>query len=665
MGEKQTREVIALGASLLAEGAEDRIVKYVAGAGANGDGAEITVAPALLSLVLRELNERRLRRGPDAKITADLLDIEQEKILEDFYLDTLKDFPVGVRIFVEDKLLTASGHRNSCALDDALTKPDVTQSALDKLVDRRLLAYEDRHHMRRVEVTHDVLLPVIKASRDIRLTSEARAEADRLRARQAAQRRKQQLTAAVACALALTLVATVCGGYYFFFREHNDYYREFAKKNGFPVGIGKISESEARRRPISFLLSHKGVTRDWLRLRWKPAFRVVAVDHLLKPTTDHKVGTYLWGDKFESGGLQGYESWKKGWQLGLKNVCQWEFVSTATGEIICERGLDRNEHMMYGLVYSPGESSRVSESRLAYFVGPDGFPQLQRKSAANYVKIYYDKEGWEDRIMYLDAEKRAAVGPNNAYGRRYSHNNLGQITLTLSLDADQHNMIDSDGNSGIKLQYDERGNKVVTTYLGLDEKPTLLHGFATMRQTYDARGNVTRETYHGVDGEPVVLQMGYHGWKARYDERGNKVATTYLSLDDKPTLGANGYATVKSTYDERGKETRRSYHGVAGEPVVSHKDGYYGWEAQYDNRGNQIAITYLGLDGKPTLRADGYATVKSSYDERGKKTRQSYHGVNGEPVVSHKDGYHGWEARYDERGNQIEKILFGLDGKPW
>src|SRR6266550_3700999 len=209
MGERQAREVIALGAALLAKGVPDRIVKYVAAADANGDGVEITVAPALLSLVLRQLNEQRLRRGPDAKITPDLLDLEQEKILEDFYLQTLKDFPVGVRTFVEDKLLTASGYRNSCALDDALTRPDVTQLTLDKLVDRRLLAYEDRHRTRRVEVTHDVLLPVIKASRDTRLTSEARAEADRLRARQAEQRRKQRITAAVAGALALSLIAMI------------------------------------------------------------------------------------------------------------------------------------------------------------------------------------------------------------------------------------------------------------------------------------------------------------------------------------------------------------------------------------------------------------------------------------------------------------------------
>src|SRR5262252_7810721 len=67
MGERQAREVIDLGGPLLAPGVADRIVTFVAGGAAASDGEELAVAPALLSLVLRELNERRLTRGADAK----------------------------------------------------------------------------------------------------------------------------------------------------------------------------------------------------------------------------------------------------------------------------------------------------------------------------------------------------------------------------------------------------------------------------------------------------------------------------------------------------------------------------------------------------------------------------------------------------------------------
>ncbi len=506
MGERQAREVIALGSSLLANGAEDRIVKYVAGASANGEGSEITVAPALLSLVLRELNERRLRRGPDAKITPDLLDLEQEKILEDFYLRTLEDFPVGVRTFVEDKLLTAGGHRNSCALDDALTRPDVTQPILNTLVDRRLLAYEDRHNTRRVEITHDVLLPVIKTSRDIRLTSEARAEADRLRASEAAQRRKQQITTAVACGLALTLIATVWGGNYAFFQEHKAYYREFAKQRGFPVGIGPLSESAARSMPVSFLLVHKGMVRDGWKLHWKPAFRVQAVNGLLELTTNHSVFPYLWKGELESQDAQdktpdekgegesgsknapdetpGKTLAEKAKRLGLKTVCQWEFVSTTKGEIIYERALDRKGRMVYGLIYSPPESGSPSIG-LTRLVGPNGFPQLQRTSAAEYVEIHYDEAGWEDRIMYRDSKGLAAAGPDGAFGRSMQYDGRGRLTGVQSLDANGRRMIDNSGNGGMEVKYDNNGWEVEETSVGPDLKPMpLKDGYVIAKMQY-------------------------------------------------------------------------------------------------------------------------------------------------------------------------------------
>src|SRR5271166_6056650 len=215
MGERQARQVIALGAPLLAPGVEDRILKFVAGGEAYG--AEITIAPALLSLVLRELNERPLARGPDAKITLDLLDVEQQKIFEDFYLRTIQNFPAGVRTFIEDKLLTTTGYRDSCALDDALSCQDVTQPILNELVNRRLLAYEDRHNTRRVELTHDVLIPVIKASRDARLTREALAQAEQQQ-REAYQ--KERVALRRLAVVAVLLVLAVAGAIYGWVQAH-------------------------------------------------------------------------------------------------------------------------------------------------------------------------------------------------------------------------------------------------------------------------------------------------------------------------------------------------------------------------------------------------------------------------------------------------------------
>ena len=208
------------------------------------------------------------------------------------------------------------------------------------------------------------------------------------------------------------------------------------RHKGFPVGIAKISESTARRLPISFRLTRKGIFRDGWKLQWKPVFRVEAVNGLFELTTNHSVFPYLWKGELESEGAQDTKPGEKGEQLGLKTVCQWEFVSTTKNEIMDERALDRAGRMVYGLIYSPpgsdvgnsrGEffgsaqklvdSSKVEtrpillSTRLARFVGPIGFPLLLRRSAAEFVEIHYDKNGWEDRVMYRDGKGLAAAGP--------------------------------------------------------------------------------------------------------------------------------------------------------------------------------------------------------------------------------------------------------------
>jgi hypothetical protein len=73
-----------------------------------------------------------------------------------------------MRAFVEDHLLTKSGFRDNLALETALEFPGVTRPLIDTLVSRRLLRIEDRLGVQRVELTHDVLAEVIRASRDTR-----------------------------------------------------------------------------------------------------------------------------------------------------------------------------------------------------------------------------------------------------------------------------------------------------------------------------------------------------------------------------------------------------------------------------------------------------------------------------------------------------------------
>ena len=182
------------------------------GISAAGDAVEgFEVEPALLSLVCRELNERRLARGLD-QIGADLLAGNRENIIARFYERCLEDQPAALRHFVEDRLLSDSGFRESINFDSALrilSDSGVPAAVLDQLVRRRLLRIEQQLDVPRVEIIHDVLTPVIRNSRDTRRLRQAEAAAaergEELRRARRRVRRAQWL----ATTMALLVLVTV------------------------------------------------------------------------------------------------------------------------------------------------------------------------------------------------------------------------------------------------------------------------------------------------------------------------------------------------------------------------------------------------------------------------------------------------------------------------
>ncbi|MBS0662087.1 MAG: hypothetical protein JSR48_02400 [Verrucomicrobia bacterium] len=204
---------------LVSEAVAESIVRFVAG-GTELERAE--VEPSLLSLICRELNNTRLARG-HAEISADLLAGSRDTILTEFYERALADQPAGVRVFIEDEMLTESGYRESVAEErvrKAFVAAGAPAEALAKLVDRRLLRVEDRLDLRRVEITHDVLCSVVSASRTVRHEREALEESKRELAaqqeRERATRRalvRARLVAAVASVLMLLALASAVFGW--------------------------------------------------------------------------------------------------------------------------------------------------------------------------------------------------------------------------------------------------------------------------------------------------------------------------------------------------------------------------------------------------------------------------------------------------------------------
>jgi WD40 repeat protein len=216
---------------LLEPGVAERLVTFLAGAGEtashaselaleNGqqtDGSGIVAAvdkgkhieSALLSVVCRELNNERQRRGLST-IDDSLLRLSQEQILTDFYERSFQGINPALRDFVERELVSPGGYRDSRALDDALSRLGIERSEIDQLIDRRLLHYHDREDgQRRIELTHDVLTGIAGRSRDFRRARESEELRRQAEARELMTRRQLHRTHLLLVGMGVLLVCAI------------------------------------------------------------------------------------------------------------------------------------------------------------------------------------------------------------------------------------------------------------------------------------------------------------------------------------------------------------------------------------------------------------------------------------------------------------------------
>ena len=263
-GDNALRVVTQAGGHLVEPDAPDRIVRFVAGRESDSTVplAELEIEPALLSVVCRELNNKRRAQGLP-QITAGLVSGNRDEILSELYERSVNDLGPEVRSFIEERLLTKSGFRDTVALENAVESPGVTRAALDKLTDRRLLRIEDRGGQQRLELTHDVLTGVIRKSRDQRRELEAE--------------RKLRRSALVIALLALVLLGAVAFAWWGFAAQRkarealvdSDIERAWNLQSTTPAHalayLARVIRTEPENIAAQSLLTDLLLDRTWLR----------------------------------------------------------------------------------------------------------------------------------------------------------------------------------------------------------------------------------------------------------------------------------------------------------------------------------------------------------------------------------------------------------------
>jgi tetratricopeptide (TPR) repeat protein len=150
------------------------IVRTVARVGPETPLPQIHAMPPLLSLLCEQLNAARLAAGVP-EITAGMVTGQAQDILQRFYVESYASFPPkhreAIRALIEDPpMITEGGYRNSLVREDAeahlarLGVPD-PRAIFDTLIRRRVITVEEKDRVPRLEITHDVLVPLLVRSR--------------------------------------------------------------------------------------------------------------------------------------------------------------------------------------------------------------------------------------------------------------------------------------------------------------------------------------------------------------------------------------------------------------------------------------------------------------------------------------------------------------------
>jgi hypothetical protein len=689
MTEGQAMEVVlGPGSRLVNEQVATEIVRFVGGADQRSQ-TWFTVEPVLLSVVLYGLNQRR-RDNEQPLITSDLLSGNREQILDGFYEDALRELPAQVRLLVEDGLLTSSGRRDTLAWEDALAEFGVDEKDVLTLIDRHLLRREDRSDGARIELVHDRLAEVVRKHRDSRREQESKTrELSALRARQADLEREKEIQRRkfrrllVAC-VALALFGALVSGYLILDRyqhrwHHDTYFSNFTQRFGIFEGIGPLTKEQVSRRSHSFKFIRRGASG--------PIIRVQAVDSAGRLTHRHSASTYMEFKDAEN------DAKYFGINDNPSRECQWKFVQDGAGRIVYEVAYDKRDRLVWGLAYSPSPGNTLQN--VAHFVGPNGLPDSQTTSAAEYFRIEYWPNGLDKQLSYFDRTENPQIGLAGAYATHTDYDSLGLPKRVVALDTHGIPMTNKEGVAITEFTrdamgnpteevtfdvagkpilgregwsrevftYDDSGNNIEAAGFDTIGKPCLdSNGCAKVTSTYDGRGNCIAVECYGLDGKPCLLKDGYAKVAIQYDEYNNPIEAECFDANGKACLNKTGYAKVTKTYDELGNLIGSTFFNASGKPCLTNL-GYAAATLHYNDRSNWIEGEFYGVDGKRCLDKEGCAKATAEYDKRGNQITVAFFGLMDQPTLNNVIGVQKIKSSYDEHGNRTAQEYYDIDGQ--
>ena len=294
----------------------------------------------------------------------------------------------------------------------------------------------------------------------------------------------------------------------------------------------------------------------------------------------------------------------------------------------------------------------------------DGSLMYPKKNiVAGLHRIYNDK-GFEIRTVYLDTDKKPMFVTKQGFAiveSEYDKN--GYVEKIVFLDTEGNLVESSEGNASRTFVNDEHGNVLETWMYSLDNELCISrNGFSGVKFEYDSIGNQIKVVYCGKDKMPCKTFSGSAGELYEFNDKNLVTKITYINEKLNPIKNINNIAVIAFGYDKRGNTTKVSFFDVDGKTPIHDNEGTAGWNDIYDDMGNHIERNFFDKEGKSHIPSGiHYAKVVYTYDDKGNMKSYKYYNLQGQLISV--NGIAGEEYILDNRGNILEEKPIGTNGE--
>lgn len=571
---------------------------------------EIEVDSAVLSLYMNRLYEAKAGN----QITSVLVEDKGGEIIADFYNDAISDVSESTVEYLEDMLLNGQGRRDNITIFDAMNDGGVTENELDILCNKKkILRLFNYAGGLRIEYVHDILCPVVKAHKDERILLrqqeeerrrmeeeksriQAEAEKKQREIKEKAAREKAELEAEASrtkrrnrriyTLSASVLIAVVFGmAYYYFANIHTykSYYKDFTRRNGWPVGIGdELGKSERESSPLYYCLSHKGSK--------SPIFRLLGIGTDKDLITDievlssnsrlpHKPRI----SSFEVADMETTDAKALAYNELLSNIQKIHFVGGENDVIEKEVALNDKDSTLFVITYFHINNSDMWGS----FLTPEGQSmQVRAKEGIDRMKISTDSIGRIRLLMYYDQNGVCQPINDGICGFAWEYESEEQIEkryllnqFSLPIDKAYNLVITQNTNDSILTQY----RHVSSIDDGVGEEALGPEGFSKLVSCRDKVKMYVSESDKNFSTKTITK-----------DEKGNIRSE---KIDN--NLSKKIPSVVIYSYNKDGELSKMEKQTSVGTPfAINDKDNYlYEWEyvngkKVKETRKNKYGITF-------------------------------------------------------------------------